>query len=160
MPAAFTIVFTPAGGEAVTLADVAAKHTAVIHTWGGMAVEDVEQMFEQAAALRLLLGNVAGDFVFTSQKAAASRGAMLAYFMAQRGLINRAGQLVVTIDGVVAAMSNATCRGVEPAGFDGVRWPLKYTFGITLIDPAPDFDPGAPGDAGGGPQSVPATDPA
>ena len=135
MSAAFTIVWTPAGGDAVTLGDVAAKHTVTIHSWGGMAAEDVAQMFEQAAPQRLLLGNVAGEFVFTSELEQASRGAMLAYFILHRSFMNRMGELVVTIDEVEAVMRNVTCRGVEPAGFGGVRWPLKYTFGITLIDP-------------------------
>jgi len=135
MAALFTIVFTPAGGDALTLADVAAKHTATIHNWGGMAAEDVEHMFEQDAPLRLLLGNVAGDFIFTAEREQASRGAMLSYFMAHRSQINQIGTLTVTIDEVAAVMRNATFRGVEPAGFDGVRWPLKYTFGVTVIDP-------------------------
>lgn len=129
--AAFKIVWTPAGGSAVTLGDVAARHTAMIHTWGGMAVEEVANMFEQAAPKRMLLGNVAGDFVFTSEKEAASRGAMLTYFLTHRGYINVIGSLVVTVDAVTATMADATFRGVEPVALDGVRWPLKYTFGIT-----------------------------
>jgi hypothetical protein len=143
MAALFTITFTPVGGNEVTLGDVEARHTVVIHSWAGMAVEDVVHMFEQAAPKRLMLDNVQGDFVFTSELEQADRGAMLSYFMGQRLLLNQVGTLVVTIDGVAAVMQNATCSRVDPSGFGGVRWALKYTFGITLIDPPVERDPAA-----------------
>jgi hypothetical protein len=141
MPKALTIVFTPNGGDAVTLLDAEAKHTGRIQSWSGAALEDVETMFEQMSPLRLMLGNVAGDFVMVSELEQESHGAMLAYFMEQRGLINQVGVLTVTVQDVVATMQNAACKSVEPVSLEtAVRWPLKYVFGISLIDP-PETDP-------------------
>ena len=136
MPQLFTIVFTPAGGEAVTLLDVAEKHTGRIERWGGAAAEAVEQMFQQMSPQRLMLGNVAGDFVMVSEREQTDAGAMLTYFMAQRALMNQIGTLVVTIRDVVATMQNATCKSVEPVSLEtAVRWPLRFTFGVSVIDP-------------------------
>ena len=141
MPSAFTIVFTPTGGDAVTLLDVEEKHLGTIQSWGGMAAEDVEHMFEQMSPQRLMLGNVAGDFVMVSELEQADQGAMLAYFISQRALMNQVGVLAVTMRGVVASMQNAACKSVEPTSLQtAVRWPLKYVFGISLIDP-PATDP-------------------
>ena len=134
MAAAFTIVWTPAGGAAVTLADVAARHTAEIQgPLGGVAAEQVSRLFRGANPARFLRGNVAGQFVFVSAKAAADRGAMAAYFKTQYGYLNHAGALVVTIDATTLTMAGATLTGVEAVRFEGVRWPIKYTFGITTI---------------------------
>jgi len=136
MGQSFAITFQPAGGDLLTLGDLEAGHLATIHQWGGMAVEDVVDMFLQAEPQRLLLGNVRGDFVFTSELEQADSGAMLAYFVGMRSYLNQMGSLVVTMRGTQASMSNATFRGLEPTGFNAVRWRLKYTFGIGLIDPA------------------------
>ena len=135
MAVLFTITYQPAGGDLMTLADVAAGQLPHIHRWPGVAAEDVVHMFGQESPMRLMLGNIAGDFEFTAEQSLASYGAMLTYFIAQRAQLGTLGVLTVTMQDVVAVMQNASFRSLEPTGFNGVRWPLKYVFGVSLIDP-------------------------
>jgi len=117
----------------VTLGDDGNKVHVKIEQLGGQAVEQVEQLAFASNAERIMRGNVSGDCIFTAGKSHADRGTALAYFKTNFGYIGQTGSLVITVDATTITMANATLRSVTAVEINGVRWMLRYTFGITTV---------------------------
>lgn len=128
-----TAVWTPTGGAAVTLIDDGSKVHGKLEQLGGQGEEQLDNLAFGANPSRLMRGNVAGDCVFTAAKSHADRGTALNYFKTNYGYIGQVGSLVITMDAATLTMAGATLKGVTVAEFNGVRWTLRYTFGITTI---------------------------
>lgn len=129
------IEWTKTGGSVVTLGDDAARQTIVIESLGGQSLEQVERLFRATVVSRFARGNVAGEFVFTSAKSHADYGVALTFFKAEYARLNEAGSLVATqLPGpITLTMAGAILRGVQRVAQEGLRWHLRYTFGITTI---------------------------
>jgi hypothetical protein len=125
-------VFT-VGGTPATLGDDAARHTIELEQLGGEALEQVEALLRGANPARFARGNVAGDCVFSAGKSHATRAAAIAFFLAEYARLNTQGSLVITEGSATLTLANAICRGVMVARINGLRWTLRYTFGITTI---------------------------
>lgn len=125
--------FTPTGGTLATLGDDAEKHSISLEALAGASAEQVEPLFRAASATRIPRGNAVGECVFTSVKSHASQAAAITFFKAQRALLNGQGALVLTEGLSTLTMSNATLTTVELAGVVGLRWWVRYRFGITTI---------------------------
>lgn len=123
---------TPSVG-AVDLGDDSGKITILIEQLGGASIEQVTPIFRAAAVQRLARGNVAGTCAFTVGKSHASVAAALTYFKAEYGRMNQKGTLVLTEGAVTLTMANAVLRSVSRAAGTGLRWVVRYEFGMTTI---------------------------
>lgn len=134
MAIVYNITWQPAGaGAPITLCDLLSAHAITVEQIGGQSMEEVVPMFQAANPQRLALGNVAGDLVFTdgytyASRAAALNGAKTAYLY-----LNGVGTLILTVDTATMTFANAVCKGLRAAQIQGLRWVLRYTFGITTI---------------------------
>ena len=127
------ITFTPTGGSPTALGNDSLKWTVKLEQLGAQSLENVVQMFQGATVLRLALGNQAGEFVFTSAQSLSTRDAAAQFFQGKLGLLNSVGSLVLTFDSQTLTMANAVCKAITVAEFNGTRWTLRYSFGITTI---------------------------
>ncbi|PWU18908.1 MAG: hypothetical protein C5B50_07780 [Verrucomicrobia bacterium] len=125
--------WTPTGGSLAHLGDDSAKWTMKLEQLGAQSLEHVAQMFGAATVLRLALGNQAGECVFTAAKSHASRDAAAQFFAGELARLNQVGSLVLTFDAQTLTMANAVLKGVGVVGVEGLRWTVRYTFGITTI---------------------------
>ena len=142
----YTIVWTPAGGDPVTLCDLAAGWWPVFEQWPVQGEEQVDRLAFGASVFRYMRGNVSGDAVFTVGHSHDSVDAGAAWFQSVcRVLASSAavgiGTLVVTIGATTWSYSRATFRRVDPVRMNGCEWVLRYTFGVTQLD-APVTDEG------------------
>lgn len=127
------IEWTPDGGSSVTLGDDSVKHTVLIEGWSGLSMEQVDAIFRGANVSRTPRGNVGGTFTFSSAKSEASRSLAMSGFVSAYARLNQKGSLMLT-DGLIVTMDNAILRGVECVSPLGVRWTIRYTFGITTVE--------------------------
>ena len=127
------IVFTAAGGSAATLGEDAVKHAIEIESWGGQSIEQVVPLARAANPLRLPRGNVSGDFAFVAAKSHASVDAAASFFAGEYARLNQSGSLVLTVGTHTITMAGAVLRGVAKANIIGLRWYVRYTFGITTL---------------------------
>ena len=125
--------WTPTGGSLAHLGDDSQKWTVKLEQLGAQSLEHVAQMFQAATVLRLALGNQAGECVFTAAKSHASRDAAAQFFAGETARLNQVGTLVLTFDAQTLTMGNAVLKGVKVAEFNGLRWAIRYQFGITTI---------------------------
>jgi hypothetical protein len=116
-----------------TLGDDSVKHTIVLERIGGVSVEQVSTLFGGANVLRIAAGNVGGECVFTAAKSHATLDAALTFFKAEFARLNGTHSLVLTQGAVTLTMANAVCKAVEVVLVIGLRWSIRYTFGITTI---------------------------
>jgi hypothetical protein len=100
---------------------------------GSEGVEQVVPLFQGANPFRQMLGNVSGGCVFTAAKSHADRPTAANFFKGEVARVGQQGTLVLTIDSATITMGNATLRGVAAVAVDGVRWTVRYTFGVTTI---------------------------
>jgi len=129
----FTAAWTPTGASAITLGDVSQKWTMKLEQLGGQAVEEVIPLFRAANPLRIPRGNVSGDCIFTSAKSFANRAQAVTFFASQFALLNGQGALTLTIDTAALTMAQAVFRGLQTTEINGLRWTLRYSFGITTM---------------------------
>lgn len=127
--------WTPSPGTLVILGEDAAatRHTIVLDQLSGQSQEQVEELFQADAVARFARGNVGGECVFTAEKSHATYGAALTFFKAEYARLDEQGTLVLTEGAVTLTMAGAVLRGVERATQTGLRWGIRYTFGITTI---------------------------
>jgi hypothetical protein len=126
---------TPSVGK-VTIGDDSVKHTMVLEALGLAGEEQMDNLAFGTVASRLMRGNVAGDCVLTSGKSHASLDAAASYFATEAGRIGNKGLLELTFNTHKLSLDNATLKGVqrvEGEGAAGVRWKLRYTFGIVTV---------------------------
>ena len=116
----------------VTLGDDSAKQTIVLESLGGQSVEQVSPLARGTAVQRFARGNVSGDVVFSSSKSHATRAAAASAWKSEYGRLNEVGTLVLTIDATTLTYAGAVLRSVVGIP-DGVRWTLRYTFGVTTV---------------------------
>lgn len=128
-----TVGFTPTGGSLATLGDDANKIATHIESIGGQSIDQVEPLDGAAAAVQFARGNVQGEFVFTAGKSHADRATAVNYFKAQFGKLNQKGSLVYTVDSATLTMAGAVLRAVTVADIVGLRWTIRYAFGITTV---------------------------
>lgn len=117
----------------MTLGDDSADRFMELGSIGGAAVQQVEPLFRSASVLRIPRGNVAGECVFTVAQSHASRAAAATFLKGEYARINGQGSLVLTEGATTLTMANAVCSGVTLAGAVGLRWWVRYAFGITTI---------------------------
>lgn len=117
----------------VTLGDDAARHTIEIESAGGAAQEQVTPIFRAANAQRKARANVAGELTLVCAKSHADVDAAATYFLGEYGRINQVGTLLLTFSAGTVTAAGATLKGVEIANTVGVRWWLRYRFGITTL---------------------------
>lgn len=117
----------------VTLGDDAAKHTLALESLGGGASEQVVPLFRAANPARFMRGNSAGEVVISAAKSHESRAAAATFFKGEYGRINQVGTLELTIDATVMSFAGATLKAVTAVGVEGLRWTVRYQFGITTV---------------------------
>ncbi len=128
--------FTPTGGSIAHLGDDSSKWSVVLEQLGGAGLEQVDQLAFASAVSRIMRGNLAGDCVFTAAKSHASLDAAATFFATEYGRIGQRGALVLTFASHALTMALATVKAVhrvEAEDGRGVRWKIRYTFGITTI---------------------------
>ena len=125
--------WTPSGGAAVTLGDDSADRFIELGQIGGASLQQIEPLFRAANPIRFPRGNVAGECVFTVAQSHANRGAAVTFFKAEYARLNGKGTLVLTEGGITMTMANAVLSGVTLAGAVGLRWWVRYQFGITTL---------------------------
>lgn len=126
--------WTKAGGGAVTLGDDSVKHTMVLEQLGGECQEQVDPLFRATYVARRARGNVAGNCAFTAAKSHASREAAMAVMVAEYARMGEKGSLALTFGAAgVMTLANAVLKGVELADTNGLRWTIRYRFGITTM---------------------------
>jgi hypothetical protein len=134
MKAEFTSV-TPSVAK-VTLGDDSAKWTMTLEDLGGQGEEQLDALAFGTAVSRLMRGNLSGNCVFTSAKSHSDLDAAATFFATEYGRIGQQGTLELTLSAHKLVMVNATVVGVRRVEADeakGVRWKLRYTFGVTTI---------------------------
>jgi len=141
MARTYTIVWTPTGGDAVMLCDLAAGWWPAFDQWTVQAMEQLDHLAFGGSVFRVMRGNVSGEVGFTVAHSHASFDDGAAWFQAQTRLLAASalvggGRLVVTIGGTVWGYTGATWHQVAPVRMNGCEWVLRYGFGVTQMDSA------------------------
>jgi hypothetical protein len=126
---------TPAVAQ-VTLGDDANG----IHCWleglGLQSEEQLDPLAFSAEVSRLMMGNTQGECSFRAAKSHSTGDVAATYFKGEVARQGQKGNLVLTFPATVAVtltMTGATLIGVTLVQADGVRWFLRYRFGISNI---------------------------
>jgi hypothetical protein len=117
----------------VTLGDDANKHAIVLESLGADSQEQVVPLARAANPLRFPRGNAAGEVAFTATKTHASRDAAASYAAGEIARLNQQGTLELTFDTHKLTCASATLKGVRAVSVEGLRWTIRYTFGVTTI---------------------------
>ena len=128
--------WTPTGGTLATLGDDSVKWTLLLEQLGGGIEEQVTRLAFASAVSRLGRGNLEGACVFTAAKSHSSLDVAANFFKAEYARLNQSGLLVLTFTAATLSMSGAVLTGVQRVTSEearGVRWMLRYTFGITTV---------------------------
>jgi hypothetical protein len=127
------IKWTPAGGSALTLADVNAGDVLKVEHFGGNSLMGNVALALAANPALLPHGNISGQFVFTVGTSHDTRQDAISYAVTQYNLLNGKGTLVWNVDAAVTTAAGALLSGVTAAQIEGTRWGLRYTFTITTL---------------------------
>jgi hypothetical protein len=140
-----TIVWTPSGGDPVTLCDLSDGWWAAFEHWAVEGLEQEDRLAFSESVFRQMRGNVSGQVVFKVGHSHDTPDAAAAWFQSIAALLassaqSGSGKLVITIGATVWSYTGATFKRVEPTKFNGREWWLRYTFGVGAMD-APVTDP-------------------
>ena len=130
-----TAVFTPAGGDAVTLVDDANRLFGQLHDLSLEAVEQVDGLAYSNTASRLMRGNVRGPCVLSAWKSFTTADQAAAYLATALSLMNQTGTLALQFGATALSFPGATLPMVSREELDGARVRVRYSFGITAIAP-------------------------
>lgn len=133
MAATYTIVWTPAGGEAVTLCDLADKWWPVLEQLPAEGAEQVDRLAFGGTVARYMRGNVSGEVVFSVSHSHDTQADAATWYSGVRGHLCEMGTLEITINTVVLTFQAATFKRLEPTLLEGTRWTLRYSFGVTEL---------------------------
>lgn len=129
------LIWTAAGGSAVTLGDDSAKKTILVESGpGGQAQVQVAQFFRGTNPALYARGNAQGQFVFTVTQTFGSQDLANAFLKAEYARIGQQGSLAWGRgESTTFTMANAVLRAVMPARINGVQVQMRYTFDITTL---------------------------
>jgi len=130
-------IWTPAGGDEVTLGDDAARAALELEALGAQAVEQVTELFRGASQARFPRGNARGPVVFTAGMAHADLDAAAAYYREMARRVNERGQLRLEFGWEALVWEGALLMAVESVDRLGVYWRLRYRFSVGVVEPAP-----------------------